>query len=72
MTRLYANYKKRIHFVSTFFILISIGILAKLFFIQSITADLHKMNTYKAGIVKKVEKEVDIFGKKLSVRNLKV
>ena len=56
MTRLYHNYQLRINFLSVFFLLISIGILTKLFFIQSIKSSTHKTNTHKAGIVERFEK----------------
>jgi len=56
MTRLYHNYQLRINSLSVFFLLISIGILTKLFFIQSIKSSTHKTNTHKAGIVERFEK----------------
>ena len=56
MTRLYHNYQLRINSLSVFFLLISIGILTKLFFIQSIKSSAHKTNTHKAGIVERFEK----------------
>ena len=56
MTRLYHNYQLRINAISVFFLFIGIGILTKLFFIQSIKSSAHKTNTHKAGIVERYEK----------------
>ncbi len=56
MTRLYNNHYVRINIISICFFMISVVVLTKLLFIQSIKASLHKDNTLKAGVVKRYEK----------------
>ena len=56
MTRLYNNHHVRINIISMCFFMISVVVLTKLLFIQSVKASLHKKNTLKAGIVKRYEK----------------
>ena len=56
MTRLYNNHHVRINIISMCFFMISVVVLTKLLFIQSVKASLYKKNTLKAGIVKRYEK----------------